>query len=828
MPLQSVRPDPVHAVPHPARRFVPALRALLLGLCLAGLAGGHAAAAPVAATAAATPELANRIVRGVLETPGAAAVINNAPSLGYVIDNTADMDASLPGIREGINSLLDRIEQAGGLPPQLLLETFNDPTVGTPQITSNPDEFRAWLLGIVPSGGGDCPELAMTGLIRAIGAAAPHSVLFLFTNADAVDCDKSLLVVGLARSKDITIFSLLTGACIQPASASQGNARPGLPDGGRRRARTSSTEALSTSACASSFLDVAALTGGHRIDVSGDDVSHVLTVSNTSVESEIALLANVTGSLGVNTTTRTFPVDSTVERAYFVVDMDLKQGVVLRKPNGAVLNLNAPGVMNQVFSRGQVTVVDSPDPGNWSVEMTGGGRFDIMVLVNSPISLTEFHLVTVSGPIGSPIYTPLPQFPRNTGTLKAILGFAGVALPTQTTLIDDAGATVQSFTIASAAGLGFQERLATLPGGATPFRARIAGTDNLGYAYQRVSPQLTRPADVMLSAFNVPDQMSAGGTFSFNVTVQNFGATRTFDFVADADIAMDAVNVTPAQATLPTNGSTTLTIQASAPLAILETIEGAFAISARTATGEGNVLVVPELFIENQPPDCSGAYVIGFDTSHPSGNLEPIAFGGIVDPEGQPVAVEILDVFQDEPVDHNTGAEANRTCPDATNSGGVAMLRNERATSGNGRVYSGHFVASDPQGKQCGGTFEYCVPRSHARGNICTNDGTVYASAGPCARFNFAEPAGAGEPALVVRSSAPGRVNLAVTAPPAGALRMEVFDVAGRLLRTLWDGPVADSGLDLAWDTSTLPGGLYFVRAEVAGVALTRKVLVTR
>ena len=52
-----------------------------------------------------------------------------------------------------------------------------------------------------PTGGGDCPELAMTGLYQALLYSLPESNIYLFTDADAKDEQRRKEVMSLALKK---------------------------------------------------------------------------------------------------------------------------------------------------------------------------------------------------------------------------------------------------------------------------------------------------------------------------------------------------------------------------------------------------------------------------------------------------------------------------------------------------------------------------------------------------------------------------------------------------------------------------------------------------
>jgi len=64
----------------------------------------------------------------------------------------------------------------------------------------------------------------------------------------------------------------------------------------------------------------------------------------------------------------------------------------------------------------------------------------------------------------------------------------------------------------------------------------------------------------------------------------------------------------------------------------------------------------------------------------------------------------------------------------------------------------------------------------------------------------------------------------------AADLRVSVFDVAGRNVRDLWSGSRAAGRHTITWDgrnrdLRTVPAGVYFVRLQVGGEAVTRKVV---
>jgi hypothetical protein len=99
----------------------------------------------------------------------------------------------------------------------------------------------------------------------------------------------------------------------------------------------------------------------------------------------------------------------------------------------------------------------------------------------------------------------------------------------------------------------------------------------------------------------------------------------------------------------------------------------------------------------------------------------------VTDPDGDPVAITVTAITQDEDV--NADAHGP-TCPDGAGVGTpVGRLRWERSSKGNGRAYHVSFGADDARGGSCTGTVDVCVPLH--RGGMCVDDGTEVDADGP-------------------------------------------------------------------------------------------------
>eukprot|EP00063_Salmo_salar_P069230 XP_014044065.1 PREDICTED: von Willebrand factor A domain-containing protein 7-like isoform X2 [Salmo salar] len=78
--------------------------------------------------------------------------------------------------------------------------------------TTDPDVFKAQINALSADGGGDFPEMSLSGLQVALTGAPPSSEIFLFTDAPAKDLNLMGTVIALIeRTKSVVSF-FLTGS----------------------------------------------------------------------------------------------------------------------------------------------------------------------------------------------------------------------------------------------------------------------------------------------------------------------------------------------------------------------------------------------------------------------------------------------------------------------------------------------------------------------------------------------------------------------------------------------------------------------------------------
>ncbi len=130
--------------------------------------------------------------------------------------------------------------------------------------------------------------------------------------------------------------------------------------------------------------------------------------------------------------------------------------------------------------------------------------------------------------------------------------------------------------------------------------------------------------------------------------------------------------------------------------------------------------------IPNTPPDCSAAIAEPEELWPPDRKMADVSVVGVTDSDGDPVALTITSIFQDEPLDSLRGPES---CGDGAGLGTeMASVRAESSGTGDGRVYRIGFFAQDDRGGECSGTVTVCVPHDPGEGNACVDQGPLFDS----------------------------------------------------------------------------------------------------
>ena len=142
--------------------------------------------------------------------------------------------------------------------------------VGPVTVTNDAEVVIEAVNKLTASGGGDCPELGMTGLYQALLHCLPESNILYFSDADVKDESRKSEVESLAKEKKVKINFILSGKCSRRRRRDLSQSRTQHSSVPHRSRRTVQGQAL--------YQDLATQTGGQVLETSKADVADIVKV----------------------------------------------------------------------------------------------------------------------------------------------------------------------------------------------------------------------------------------------------------------------------------------------------------------------------------------------------------------------------------------------------------------------------------------------------------------------------------------------------------------------------------------------------------------------
>lgn len=595
------------------------------------------------------------------------------PTLTITMDTTGSMGSIIQSVKSQaiqiVNSRIGTDEE----PSKYVLAPFNDPDVGPVTVTDDPNVFKSAISDLFASGGGDCPELAMTGMLQGLAETEEGGSLFMFTDATAKDSSLAGNVSSLATSKDIKVFPILFGSC-SPID-------PG-------------------------YIRVANESGGQLFFLDRSEAGNITKLADAVVRSNSVDLLSIGDTLAGAPKSFSLPVDSTLTRITFSVSGTTD--VVITRPGGAPVAATDPDVAKIALSTGALFTITTPAVGNWMATVNGTGDFSLLVVGDSVLAPRSFNFVELAGRPDHDGLFPINGLPVIGGATIGDGVIDGSFTNAQFELRTKAGVLLQNLGLVRGEGLSANEFIGDVSLPSTPFLVYITGFDAAGNPFQRAITRAIQPATVKVTP--PPAQnLQPGSIITYIFQVQNFGADDTFRISATDDRGFRFGPASPPVVTLKNGQSANVTVQLQIPVSAASDTADTLTVTAEStgATSAKNFAVLTSLVgTANQPPDVSQATASPNILWPPDHSLVPVSILGVTDPDGDAVTITITSVSQNE-----LASGPGNHCPDAQGVGSSSvLLRAERNGDGEGRVYTIFFTASDGKGGSSQGVVTVIVP----------------------------------------------------------------------------------------------------------------------
>lgn len=507
----------------------------------------HTAAVTVATTA--TLQLLDDI-RGAAGDNDYLRLMGIARSsvVAFVIDTTGSMKDDILEAKRVVNEIIDSKKGTQDEPSQYILVPFNDPGFGPLIRTTNPDVMKAEIAKLTADGGGDLPEMCLSGLQLALTGAPASSHIYVFTDAVAKDIALKDTIVALIRSTKSTVSFFMTG------------------DGARRSRRAVESRA----ATFENYKDLALASGGQAIGVTKENLPQATDIIIDSSTSALVTVLQRARNSG-KAETFSFLLDESLNNiTIYITGKSLT--FTLKNPAGVTQKQNeANGKLGTVQTVGnlyRVRLATDKHTGLWEISMNSNQPYTLKVTGQSTIAFIYNFVETFEGPHpGYALISGRPKAGMPAMLLVSVLGRKGPASVkvANVALVTVSGSEVIGGALEDMGNGDFLVTVTKVPAG--EFVVLLNGTDVVSSTvFQRQSTTQMSVSKVTIKAM-VDRSMEPGKPFTLPFTVMTDATGGSYKISASNDREFK-MNV-PGSIAVTTGGNSTgemtITVPANTP-----------------------------------------------------------------------------------------------------------------------------------------------------------------------------------------------------------------------------------------------------------------------
>ncbi|XP_029997020.1 von Willebrand factor A domain-containing protein 7 isoform X2 [Sphaeramia orbicularis] len=489
--------------------------------------------------------------------------LSQSTVLCFVIDTTGSMSDDIAEAKRVSFEIIDSKRGTQQEPSAYILVPFNDPGFGPLVMTTNADIFKDSINALTASGGGDIPEMCLSGLQLALTAAPSTSEIFVFTDAPAKDAHLKSTITALIESSKSVVTFMLTDVLASRRRRSLQGVRP--------RAMSQADAQL--------YRDLARASGGQAIEVTKDDLSKATTVIEDSSASAVVTVFQVVSNPG-KPDNFSFTVDGSLKNmtAYITGKSSLTFSITSAtgvtqsssESSGPLATLTTTGNLRRLSLNAE------NQTGLWEISVNSNDPYSVKVIGQSSVNFIYNLVEAHEGAHGD--YSLKEGRPLTGGNATILVTVTGSDTVTvkEVTLFDSSGPTEVNGTLQSVGSGSFLVTFTDVPAG--DFVLRLKGEDSATSrsthsSFQRQASTQIKPSSISVTTQTNNTSAEPGSTISVNFTVAatsngvvNETATGTFTIQANNDRSYTSTS--PSTLTIASGGkaegTVTLTVPSSA------------------------------------------------------------------------------------------------------------------------------------------------------------------------------------------------------------------------------------------------------------------------
>ncbi|XP_035515350.1 von Willebrand factor A domain-containing protein 7-like [Morone saxatilis] len=508
--------------------------------------------------------------------------LSQSSVLCFVIDTTGSMSDDIAEAKRVSFDIIDSKRGTQQEPSAYILVPFNDPGFGPLIMTTDADVFKDSINKLSASGGGDIPELCLSGLQLALTAAPQSSEIFVFTDAPAKDAHLKSAITALIESTKSVVTFMLTDVL-----ASRRRRRN--PQGGSPRSMSQSDAQL--------YRDLARASGGQAIEVTKSDLSLATSVIEDSSASAVVTIFQVVRNPG-RPDHFTFAVDGSLRNITAYITGASSLTFNLTSSTGiSQSSSQSSGPLASFTTAGnlrRLSLNTDNQTGSWQIIVNSNNPYSVKVTGQSSVNFIYNLVEAHEGAHGDfSLKEGRPLSGGNASLLVSVTGSDTVKV-TEVTLVDSSGPTEVNGSLQSLGSGNFLVTFSGVPTG--DFVVRLRGEDSSSTSrstpssFQRQASTQIKTSSIAVTAQANNTNIEPGSTISIPFTVAtttsgvvNDSATGTFTVRANNDRSFTSTSPSTVAIAAGTGGKANGTITLTAPASAASGTDVTVTIEAENA-----------------------------------------------------------------------------------------------------------------------------------------------------------------------------------------------------------------------------------------------------